>query len=250
MSDDADQFTITSATGVDVQVAIAGPGSRSYAFIIDWHIRLLLAFAWFALAALLMLGHIVPKPGDATTGAAYLLGATLPPFAIFFLYHPVLEIVMRGRTPGKRIAGVRVVTASGGVPSAGALLVRNLFRIIDMLPAFYLVGLVSTIVTANKVRIGDLASGTVLAFDRSAELDALAELGARASRSRLPPAALEVIGDLLERWQALDSVHRVDMAETLLRRFGTDGDKVSLGRSDEADLRSRLAALLNGEASA
>ncbi len=37
---------IDSATGVDVRVPIAGPGARAYAFVIDWHIRLVLALAW------------------------------------------------------------------------------------------------------------------------------------------------------------------------------------------------------------
>jgi len=41
-----DQLTVQSATGVDLTLSIAGPGHRSYAFVIDWHIRLLLAGAW------------------------------------------------------------------------------------------------------------------------------------------------------------------------------------------------------------
>ncbi len=38
---------IPSVTGVDVELKIAGPGGRSYAFVIDWHIRFLAAVAWF-----------------------------------------------------------------------------------------------------------------------------------------------------------------------------------------------------------
>ena len=65
----------------------------------------------------------------------------LPALAIYFLYHPVLELAMRGRTPGKRSAGIHVVTRDGSAPSAGALLVRNVFRLIDSLPVAYGVGL-------------------------------------------------------------------------------------------------------------
>ena len=50
---------------------------------------------------------------------------------------------MRGRTPGKRMAGVRIVARDGGAPSVGALLVRNVFRLIDSLPLLYGVGLVA-----------------------------------------------------------------------------------------------------------
>ena len=49
----AETLVVTSPTGVDVELAIAGPGSRAYAFLIDWHIRLLLAITWYAAAAIL-----------------------------------------------------------------------------------------------------------------------------------------------------------------------------------------------------
>ena len=42
----ADTLIVSSPTGVDVELAIAGPGSRAYAFLIDWHIRILLALTW------------------------------------------------------------------------------------------------------------------------------------------------------------------------------------------------------------
>ncbi len=41
----APQVTLQSITGVDVELRIAGVGSRSFAFVIDWHIRAILAFA-------------------------------------------------------------------------------------------------------------------------------------------------------------------------------------------------------------
>ena len=43
-----DRVFVHSATGVDLTLNIAGPGSRGYAFVIDWHIRLLLGGAWAA----------------------------------------------------------------------------------------------------------------------------------------------------------------------------------------------------------
>ena len=41
---DNEQYTIPGMTGVDVSLPIAGPGSRSYAFIIDWHITSMFFF--------------------------------------------------------------------------------------------------------------------------------------------------------------------------------------------------------------
>src|SRR5690606_14256322 len=132
---------IPSVTGIDVELRIAGPGGRSYAFVIDWHIRVLAALAWMILAALGYFGSINAIPSLQASQADFVLIVVLPAAALYFLCHPVLEVLMRGRTPGQRIAGVRIVKRDGGVPGIGPLLVRNLFRLVDSLPVFYVVGL-------------------------------------------------------------------------------------------------------------
>ena len=152
-------LVVDSVTGIAVRLAIAGPGARSYAFIIDWHIRFILGFCWYLFAALLYNGRLglVAPPDHAGSWFGLVL---LPAVAIYLLYHPVLELAMRGRTPGKRMAGVYLVARDGGVPSAGALLIRNVFRLIDSLPAFYAVGLLAVILTREHLRVGDMAAGT------------------------------------------------------------------------------------------
>jgi uncharacterized RDD family membrane protein YckC len=59
---------IPSVTGVDVELKIAGPGGRSYAFVIDWHIRFLAAVAWFLGGTLAYAGglRMLPGAGRAT----------------------------------------------------------------------------------------------------------------------------------------------------------------------------------------
>ncbi len=101
----APQVTLQSITGVDVELRIAGIGSRSFAFVIDWHIRLILAFAWWVVGTLLMLGKLSLLAEGKSPGSGYLLWVVLPASAIYLFYHPVLEILMRGSTPGKRMAG-------------------------------------------------------------------------------------------------------------------------------------------------
>ena len=134
---------------------IAGAGSRSYAFIVDWHIRLLTASAWILTGALALHGD----PGLRPRAALFIW---IPAAAIYFLYHPLIELMLRGQSPGKRIAGVRIVGPDGRTPGHGAVLIRNVFRLIDSLPLFYMVGLVSCIVTQDHLRIGDIAAGTRL----------------------------------------------------------------------------------------
>ncbi len=168
-------LVIDSVTGVDVTLPVAGPGARSYAFLVDWCIRSTVAIAWYVVAALLYNRSwdlLQPLTPDARWFALVLI----PPALIYLLYHPVLEIAMRGTTPGKRVAGVQVISysadpqiargspGSGAPPSIGQLLTRNVFRVVDSFPLFYPVGLIATMLTDNHVRVGDIAAGTVLVY--------------------------------------------------------------------------------------
>jgi uncharacterized membrane protein SpoIIM required for sporulation/uncharacterized RDD family membrane protein YckC len=157
---------VDSATGVDVALALAGPGARAFAFLIDWCIRLILAIAWYVVAAPLYNRHLsFARPLEPD--AAWFVFVIGPPLAIFLLYHIVLEVLMAGQTPGKRLAAVRIVAQDGATPTVGALLVRNIFRVIDSLPVMYGVGLLTSMIRADHVRIGDLAAGTLLVYDHS-----------------------------------------------------------------------------------
>ena len=233
MSDD--QLTVQSVTGVDMTLTLAGPGSRSYAFVIDWHIRLLLALAWLFLTA--VLGRL-----STHVGTYEALFTTLPASVIYFLYHPILEVVLRGRTPGKRMARVRLVNRQGGAPSTLALVIRNLFRVIDSLPVAYVIGLISCIVTRHHVRIGDMAAGTLLVIDRSEDERSLTRLEPVAGASQLPLETLELVDQILERWDSLEPKYRARIAWGLLARVAPIGDE-SQPQSQE-QLHARLKALL------
>ena len=231
---------------MDVELAIAGPGSRAYAFIIDWHIRLLLALVWFAGAAYVQTGlfHLrVKSPGPVIAIAG------LPALAIYFLYQPLAELAMRGRTPGKRMAGVRIVNRRGGTPSVLALLIRNAFRLIDSLPAFYGLGLCTTMFSAQRVRLGDLAAGTLLVHDGDSETRALAQLGSGSLNEGLDAGTLALGNDLLLRWKELDATVRGHLARDLLRRVdaarGSAAD-AQLDALGEDDLQRRLRDALAG----
>lgn len=233
-----DQISVRSVTGVDITMTIAGPGSRSYAFVIDWHIRLLLALAW------LLMGTVVVKFGDISKLYEGLF-SKLPAVLIYFLYHPVLEIALRGRTPGKRMAGVRILDRNGGVPSGMALLIRNLFRLIDSLPLVYMIGLVSCFVTAHRVRIGDMAAGTLLVVDQTDSEKTLVRMEAAAGKTSLPLDALELVDQVLERWDSLQPANRSRIASSLLARIQPQlgADVASL---TEDQVRSKLQSFLNG----
>jgi uncharacterized RDD family membrane protein YckC len=240
---DREQLRISGLTGVDVALDIAGPGSRSYAFVIDWHIRLLLGLGWFC-GAWLLIRMIGTARSEASASRLLALAAVVPAIMIYLLYHPVLEVLMRGRTPGKRRAGVRIVTRNGGTPGLGALLIRNIFRLVDSLPFLYVVGLTSCFITEQRVRIGDLAAGTVLVRDSETAAKSLAQIGSMVTQSGLAPALVELIHDVLERWASLDIASRDELARSILARIDGAAPSGELAGLTDAELSQRLRQLL------
>jgi uncharacterized RDD family membrane protein YckC len=235
MSGPLPDLTVDSVTGIDVSLPVAGAGARAFAFIIDWHIRLILAVAWFFPAALIYNGRLslaAPLDNDARWFGA----VVAPALAIYFLYHYVLELAMRGRTPGKRMAGVRVVARDGSTPGAGALLARNVFRLIDSLPLCYGIGLIASIVTREHLRIGDMAAGTLLAYDSAVTTLVLGN----APSAQLDAVGAEVIAELLARWTTLAPAARVQLARRVLARYQPGADNAG---ADETALRARLEHL-------
>lgn len=166
-------LAIPSATGVDVQVVLAGPGSRAMSFLLDWLLRSAVAVFYMLLASLVLLGNLSFSVGPEESTRWY-LGGVMPAVAIYFLYHVVLEPLMSGRTPGKRMAGLRVLTLEGQVPTTSALIVRNVFRLVDSMPVGYVVGLLFVLFGRRHLRLGDIAAGTVVAVERAPFLEKLA----------------------------------------------------------------------------
>lgn len=239
MNDIVPELSVDSVTGIDVSLAVAGAGARSFAFIIDWFVRLVLALAWYALGAFVYnRGLSIAAP--LTNDAAWFGAVVTPALAIYFLYHYAVELAMRGRTPGKRTAGIRIVARDGSAPGAGALLVRNVFRLIDTLPVLYCLGLVAVIATREHLRVGDMAAGTLLVYERDA-----AHLPPAAEAPRLDARASELVAELLERWPTLAPDARLQLGQQLLARYGGGA-----AAADESALRGALTMLLHGTAGA
>ena len=207
--DRTSDLVVDSVTGVDVALPVAGPGARSFAFLIDWTLRTILSAAWYVVAALIHNGKWSLE-APLTPDANWFVFVVAPPAAIYFLYHPVWEVTTRGLTPGKRTAGLQIVSRDGGAPSVGSLLTRNVFRLVDSFPVAYALGLVTTMFTRNSVRIGDLAAGTLLVYTRNnATLVRLAD-------QQRDTRTAEVLSELLQRWSTLDDAARRKIAATIL----------------------------------
>lgn len=231
------QLSIQSLDAVDIRLDVAGAGSRAYAFLIDWHIRLLAAIV-IGVAASALAQMLMSSGADASWIDDSFYGL-IAAGAIYFLYHPVLEIAMRGLTPGKRWAGLRIVGRDGAPVSTASLLVRNLFRLVDSLPAFYALGLTTMLVSKHSLRLGDMAAGTLVVHDGvpRGQLDTAARLS-----SSLQPGAQQLLEEWLARWNELDLATRDEIARRTLIREGL-GAQIE-GLSDDG-LRKHVGNLVN-----
>src|SRR5918996_1968770 len=137
-----DRVTIATPEGVDLDLRLAGLGSRFVATTID----LLIQSAIIVAAGLALVGVEIFSEDSVVSG----VGAAV--FAIvFFLviagYDILFEVLASGRTPGKRWTGLRVVRTGGQPVGFLTSSIRNLMRLVDFLPFSYLVGIVAILAT-------------------------------------------------------------------------------------------------------
>ena len=90
----------------------------------------------------------------------------LSTFAIFWGYYIVFEMAWNGQTPGKRWIGLRVIKVNGYPISLVDSTIRNLVRVVDFLPAYYGLGVITMFANAQARRLGDFAAGTVVVKER------------------------------------------------------------------------------------
>lgn len=97
------------------------------------------------------------RAGDAVFAAAFVLGLTV--------FHVAYFVVLQrrsGRTPGKAVVGIRVVDASGGVPTTGALIRRSIPLLVEYL---YVLALIGMLTSNYRQRLGDRWGRTYVVAD-------------------------------------------------------------------------------------
>jgi len=234
-----DRVTISTPEGLDLELQLAGVGSRFMAACVD----LFLQFLIVAVVAVLL--ENVVGGGFA----AALLVITF--FIVLYAYDVLFEVLAGGRTPGKRLVHLRVVRASGGPIDLPASALRNLLRIIDGFIFLYLPGLICVLATRRNQRIGDLAAGTLVIRDapRPKRARAVAPappadptLPARADVSAVTPDEIATVRRFLERRATIAPGPRQQLAYRLEQGLRPKVSGLPEGGSPERFLET-IAAL-------
>lgn len=193
-----DEYTIATPEAVSFGYPVAGIGSRFIGALVD---TFLIGALLFLLNLLVAIAINVTAENRTFSGSlsddpGWLAGLVLAiyallNFAIFWGYYLIFELGWHGQTPGKRLAGTRVVKLDGGSPGFLEVAIRNLVRLVDFLPFGYALGFVTMFFNRNARRLGDFAAGTLVI--RQAEgmrLDALMQATSTTTPVRASPSSV------------------------------------------------------------
>lgn len=209
-----------------MELAPAGIGSRFLALALDTVIQAVLYVAIILLAAWLGPAIRIRWFSGTWAGAAGLFLM----FCIYWGYFAAFEIYWHGQTPGKRVAGIRVVKDTGRPISAIEGVGRNLMRAIDG-QFLYLVGMVSVMLSRQNKRLGDYVAGTIVIHDkRTSEVkpdwsfDRPAESAVHPELAKVTEQDLILIETFLHRRMDLDGMVRlktgIQLSEMIQRKTG------------------------------
>ena len=87
--------------------------------------------------------------------------AVIVALAAYVIYTGVAEY-FTGRTLGKVIFGLKVAGLDGAPAKPGAIILRNVLRVLDLSLAFSLIIIVLMVFSPLQQRVGDIAAGTVV----------------------------------------------------------------------------------------
>jgi len=155
---------------VRLQFQTAGVGSRAAAYLVDVTLLTLVNVTLFILASIVVSGN---ADGFLEEPSGYAFAIVL--LGLFLLntgYFTLMEYFNGGQTIGKRLMGLRVIRENGQSVTFLAVLIRNLFRIIDNLPFAYLLGSLVSFFHPQDKRIGDLVAGTLVVREGKSRVSA------------------------------------------------------------------------------
>ncbi|MBA3030928.1 MAG: RDD family protein [Desulfobacteraceae bacterium] len=248
-----DEITIQTPEGVSFSLPLAGPISRFLAWLLD--VCCLMAAAQMVRLISLLFGIISPDASNAVSIFIF--------FILNIAYTIVLEWYWQGQTIGKRIFGLRVMDAGGLQLQPSQVIIRNLLRPVDSLPAFYFLGGVACLTTRYSQRLGDMAANTIviaLPKIKKPEIDLIIKpnyynsllnyphLAARLRQKTTPEEANFALQSLLRRDDFVPEA-RLHLFHTFAGHYKRKvrfPDDILAGISDEQYIRNVVDLLFKG----
>ena len=240
---------IRTPEGIVFSQLLAGPVTRFFAWFID---QLCIS------AAMTILGtglHLLELVSWNFAIALYVISY----FIVSIGYGIFFEWSWRGQTVGKKLLRLRVVDVEGMRLQFNQIVVRNLLRFVDALPAFYFVGGLTCWLNPRCQRLGDIAANTVVIRNpRVAEPDLDQLLAGKYNslrqyphlvarlRQRISSAEADVVLQALLRREEFNPAARVELFGELAGHFRARVEfpaEATDGVADEQYLRNVVDVL-------
>ncbi len=252
LQDRTNTLTIRTPEGIEFSFLLAGPVTRFLA----WSVDLMVILAVSKLLTVLV--GIVGIVSRDLAVAATILGY----FVVSIGYGIALEWHWNGQTLGKRLLRLRVNDVNGMQLQFSQIVIRNLLRFVDSLPALYLVGGLACLISRRAQRLGDIVANTIVTWNprlSEPDLDQLLEgkynslrkyphLEARL-RQHVSPHEAQIALQALVRRDEFEPESRVALFESLAAHFKSIvvfPAEATDGLSDEQYIRNVVDALYRG----
>src|SRR2546423_4071422 len=231
----AGRLEVETPDHVVLRYDLAGAGNRGFAAVVDFLLVSVIAFTAFLV---LVVAGLLSQANFFFLGGLTLI-VTL---VLIWAYFIVLEWLWNGQTIGKRAYRLRVINEDGSPARFTAVLIRNLVRLVDFLPAFYGLGVLVIVLSPKSQRLGDLAAGTYVVRAPRPQVDwfslrTVTPLGAglTADTRRMPGEAQRLVREFVAREARLAPTERTRIAAIIaakLRTYTVDDLDQRLGDID------------------
>jgi uncharacterized RDD family membrane protein YckC len=151
-----DAYEIRTPENVVFDFELAGLASRALAWLIDLGV----------MVSVIVTGACIVSALEVIAGGFALAVFSVAVFLVQWWYSALAEWWTGGRTVGKMVVGLRTLDERGLKLSFLQAVIRNLLRIVDLLPLLYFVGGTAALLDKNGRRLGDLAAGTIVVRER------------------------------------------------------------------------------------
>ena len=244
----AGRLEVETPDHVVLRYDLAGAGNRGFAAVLDFLLASLIAFT----------ANVILSEAGAFGEASFAVVAGLTlivALVLIWAYFILLEWLWNGQTIGKRVYRLRVINEDGSPAQFTAVLIRNLLRLVDFLPALYGVGVLAIVLSSKSQRLGDLAAGTYVVRAPRPQVDwfslrTVTPLGdgQTAETRRMPGEAQRLVREFVARESQLAPTERARIAAVIaakLRPYAVD----DLGQQlDDIELIHAIARSLRATA--
>jgi len=219
--------TVLAMDNIPLALPVAGVGSRALAAFLDYILVAVIAIAWMFVSV-----YLGPRLRAVMRLEWVLAVMIVGSFVLEYGYFAGVEVFTGGRSFGKWALDLRVVSRDGGRASVGALLLRNMVRLLDLL-----VGVWFMLLDPLARRLGDRLAGTLVVHTRSTQEREIVV-------GRIPAGwgarEVAVVESLLRRADGMDPARARALAGELLAVIERDDPSLLGDAPPDADPLFRL----------